>query len=470
MRFLNRLTTHIFAIFWLTQALVLVLALYLLPQFDDRQLTDITNNDQTVLTQMQKNVESELNNLYKHHNQDKNKEEQFLRRALFNQQNTLDTPPLFRFILVNDDGRVFGAPMHEMRNVRNFVTLSDNINEPKRKRYERFEILGPFEIKARYNNYIAYAVRNAPNPQSAFINLIFDRPLLLLLVTMLISSPFLLWLAWSLAKPARKLKMAADSVAQGNLQTHPDLESSGPIEFRTTGRSFNQMVHSLDRMVTAQQRLISDISHELRTPLTRLQLATAILRRKQGEATELERIETEAQRLEAMINSLLQLSRSEYKSALDKEPLLANDLWCDTLEDTQFEAEHVNKTVNIISPPKAWPLFGNRAALESVLENVIRNALKYSNNYIEIRFTSDIQGITIVVDDDGPGVPEEEREQIFRPFYRTDEARDRSSGGNGLGLAIVESAVLRHEGHVEAEESHLGGLRIKLWLPLTHHS
>lgn len=469
MKFLNRLTTHIFAIFWLTQALVLVLALYLLPQFDNRQLSDITDKDQTVLTQMQKSVESDLTDLYSHHNQDENKEEQFLRRALFNQQNSVDTAPLFRFILVNDDGRIFGVPMHEMRNVRNFLTLSDNLSEPKRKRYDRFEILGPFEIKAKYNNYIAYAIRNAPNPQSTFINLIFDRPLLLLLVTMLISSPFLLWLAWSLAKPARKLKIAADSVAQGNLQTHPGLETSGPIEFRTTGRSFNQMVNSLERMVSAQQRLISDISHELRTPLTRLQLATAILRRKQGEATELERIETEAQRLEAMINSLLQLSRSEYKSALEKEPLLADDLWCDTLDDTQFEAEHINKTVKIISPPKDWPLFGNRASLESVLENIVRNALKYSNNYIEIRFTSDAQGITVVVDDDGPGVPQEERAQIFRPFYRTDEARDRSSGGNGLGLAIVESAVLRHEGHVEAEESHLGGLRIKLWLPLSHH-
>ena len=230
------------------------------------------------------------------------------------------------------------------------------------------------------------------------------------------------------------------------------------------------MVNALERMITAQQRLISDISHELRTPLTRLQLATAILRRKQGEATELERIETEAQRLESMINSLLQLSRSDYKSEQYKESLMADDLWCDTLDDAQFEAEHIHKTVKIVSFPKAWPIFGNRASLESVLENVIRNALKYSDNYIEIRFTSDTQGITVIVDDDGPGVPKEEREQIFRPFYRTDEARDRSSGGNGLGLAIVESAILRHNGNVQAEESHLGGLRIKLWLPLSHHS
>ena len=467
MTFLNRLTTQIFAIFWLTQALVLMLALYLLPQFDNRQLTDIVDRDRITLSQIQKSIENELNGNSSHHNKDN--EEQRLRRILSTTPNTDKFPP-FRLLLINSDGRVQGFPMHEMRSVRNFITLSDNLEKPKRKRYDRFELLGPFEIKGQSSTYTTYAIRITPNPQSAFLNLIFDRPLLLLLVTMLISTPFLLWLAWSLAKPARKLKIAADSVAQGNLQTHPELESSGTIEFRTTGRSFNQMVNALERMITAQQRLISDISHELRTPLTRLQLATAILRRKQGEATELERIETEAQRLEAMINSLLQLSRSDYKSEQYKESLMADDLWCDTLDDAQFEAEHIHKTVKIVSFPKAWPIFGNRASLESVLENVIRNALKYSDNYIEIRFTSDTQGITVIVDDDGLGVPKEEREQIFRPFYRTDEARDRSSGGNGLGLAIVESAVLRHNGNVQAEESHLGGLRIKLWLPLSHHS
>ena len=88
---------------------------------------------------------------------------------------------------------------------------------------------------------------------------------------MLVSTPLLLWLAWSLAKPARKLKNAADEVAQGNLRQHPELEA-GPQEFLAAGASFNQMVTALERMMTSQQRLLSDISHELRPPLTRLQL------------------------------------------------------------------------------------------------------------------------------------------------------------------------------------------------------
>lgn len=98
----------------------------------------------------------------------------------------------------------------------------------------------------------------------------------------------------------------------GNLRQHPELEA-GPQEFLAAGASFNQMVTALERMMTSQQRLLSDISHELRT-LTRLQLGTALLRRRSGESKELERIETEAQRLDSMINDLLVMSRNQQKT------------------------------------------------------------------------------------------------------------------------------------------------------------
>lgn len=127
-------------------------------------------------------------------------------------------------------------------------------------------MVGPFSVRDGEDNYQLYLIRPASSSQSDFINLLFDRPLLLLIVTMLVSSPLLLWLAWSLAKPARKLKNAADEVAQGNLRQHPELEA-GPQEFLAAGASFNQMVTALERMMTSQQRLLSDISHELRTPL-----------------------------------------------------------------------------------------------------------------------------------------------------------------------------------------------------------
>ncbi|VTM48874.1 Copper sensory histidine kinase CpxA [Klebsiella pneumoniae] len=101
---------------------------------------------------------------------------------------------------------------------------------------------------------------------------------------------------------------------RATLRQHPELEA-GPQEFLAAGASFNQMVTALERMMTSQQRLLSDISHELRTPLTRLQLGTALLRRRSGESKELERIETEAHRLDSMINDLLVMSRNQAKNA-----------------------------------------------------------------------------------------------------------------------------------------------------------
>ncbi|MDR3432860.1 MAG: envelope stress sensor histidine kinase CpxA [Rouxiella aceris] len=452
---INSLTARIFAIFWFTLALVLMLVL-MVPKLDSRQLTPLLDSEQRQGLMIEQHVEAELAG-------DPANDLMWWRRLF----RAIDkwAPPGQRLLLVTSEGRVIGAQRNEMQIVRNFIGQSDNSDRPKKKKYGRVEMVGPFAVRDGEDNYQLYLIRPSGSAQSDFINLMFDRPLLLLIVTMLISSPLLLWLAWSLAKPARKLKNAADDVARGNLKQHPELES-GPQEFLATGASFNQMVSALERMVTAQQRLISDISHELRTPLTRLQLATALLRRRHGEGKELQRIETEAQRLDGMINDLLVLSRSQHKNELTREQLKANELWADVIDNAQFEAEQMGKTLEVTAPPGPWKIVGNPNALDSALENIVRNALRYSHHHIAVNFTADSEGITIMVDDDGPGVSEEDREQIFRPFYRTDEARDRESGGTGLGLAIVETAVQQHRGWVRAEDSPLGGLRLIIWLPL----
>ncbi|MEQ1962915.1 envelope stress sensor histidine kinase CpxA [Xenorhabdus khoisanae] len=454
---INSLTARIFAIFWFTLALVLMVAL-MAPKLDSRQLTPLLDSEYQQGKNLAKQIEEELisyptNDLF-----------WWLRldRALVQL-----TPPGQRLLLVTSEGRIIDidTPARQVQVVRNFIGQSDNADHPKKKKYGRSEILGPFSIRDGGDHYQLYLVRPAGSPQSDFINLMFDRPFLLPAATMLISAPLLLWLAWSLAKPARKLKNAADEVARGNLRQHPELES-GPQEFLAAGSSFNQMISALETMVTAQQRLISDISHELRTPLTRLQLATALLRRRHGENKELKRIETETQRLDGMINDLLVLSRNQHKNELLRENIKAYDIWHDILENAKFEVEQINKTLDIVSPPGNWVIYCNPAALGSALENIVRNALRYSSSHIAVAFKADNQGVTITVDDDGPGVSPEDREHIFRPFYRTDEARDRESGGTGLGLAIVETAVSQHRGWVKAEDSPLGGLRLVIWLPL----
>lgn len=111
-------------------------------------------------------------------------------------------PPGQRLILATSEGRVIGAQRNEMQIVRNFIGQSDNADHPKKKKYGHVELLGPFLICDGEDNYQLYLIRPANSPQSDFFNLMFDRPLLLLIVTMLISTPLLLWLAWSLAKPS----------------------------------------------------------------------------------------------------------------------------------------------------------------------------------------------------------------------------------------------------------------------------
>lgn len=452
---ISSLTTRIFAIFWLTLALVLMLVL-MLPKLDSRQLTPLLENELRQGVMIERHVEAELA-------QNPPNDLMWWRR-LFRAIEKW-APPEQRLVLVTSEGRVIGAQDTEMQIIRNFIGQSDDVDLPQKKKYGRVELAGPFIIRDGENNYQLYMIRPANSSQLDFINLLFDRPLLLLMVTMLISAPLLLWLAWSLAKPARKLKLAADEVASGNLRQYPELEA-GPQEFLAAGASFNQMVSALERIMTTQHRLLSDISHELRTPLTRLQLATALMRRRHGESKELLRITTEAQRLDGMINDLLVLSRNQHKNALVSESMKANQLWRGVLDDAKFEAEQMGKTLKVPYPPGPWPLYGNPNALESALENIVRNALRYSASQIEVSFSVDKQGVTVHVDDNGPGVSPDDHQQIFRPFYRTDEARDRESGGTGLGLAIVESAIQQHHGWVKADTSPLGGLRLTIWLPL----
>ncbi|MGL5344763.1 MAG: envelope stress sensor histidine kinase CpxA [Plesiomonas sp.] len=454
---LNSLTARIFAIFWFTLALVLLLVL-MLPRWDSRNVTELSAREKVSYQRMANQLGRQLQAL------PADATDRQIRLSLNSNQHSR-----VRVVIQRGDGLLLGSGHMGARDMSSFVSLSEDLQYPRKKLYDQRMVIGPFIVFAHGEMYRLF-LSHPTDPKKGLINYLIDHPITLLAVTMLSSTPFLLWLAWSLARPARRLQRAANKVAGGELTLDPLLER-GSKEFRAAGRSFNQMVSVLEQMVGNQQRLLSDISHELRTPLTRLQLATALVRRRQGESSELARIETEAQRLDGMIGDLLALSRLQLNSHLDREALHADELWEPVLDDATFEAEQSGKTLVIEDVLQPWPLSGNRALLESALENVIRNALRYAYHTISLRFQCDTgsdapQMLHIFIDDDGPGVPPEEREKIFRPFYRTDEARTRTSGGTGLGLAIVDNAIRQHRGTISASTSPQGGLRVIISLPL----
>ena len=179
-----------------------------------------------------------------------------------------------------------------------------------------------------------------------------------------------------------------------------------------------------------------------------------------------------------MISELLLISRQQMHSQMEHNLFPINQLWDDVIKDALFEAEQHQITcdVNIsILHPKKHMIYGNLSLLTSAIENIIRNALKYTKNHIFLTIDlhkneQDDNCLQIRVDDNGLGLPPEEFDKIFKPFYRVDETRTRATGGTGLGLTIVYNIVNEHNGKVWAESSNLGGLAVTIQLPLWKQS
>lgn len=228
------------------------------------------------------------------------------------------------------------------------------------------------------------------------------------------------------------------------------------------------MAISIDNLISNQQRLLSSISHELKTPLTRLQLATALVRRQCEETDSVKRIEREIERMDKMIRELLLLSRQQMNSQVKRDIFYANSLWEKIIKDAQFEAEQrgIAFLTNIRLPKNELQLNGNFRLLESAVENIVTNALKYTKDKIELHIFIQEEFLRICINDNGSGVNPNEFEKIFTPFYRVDEARTRATGCTGLGLAIVSHVIKEHQGSVWAEKSPLGGLSMNIKLPL----
>lgn len=446
---------RIFAIFWFTMFLVLI-AVLSLPHLDPRKSRDIPADHYKKLIGIKQKIEKNFAH------------EQDLRRIIFQLEGPKRSPrdPRPRFVLTDLEGNILTTRDRKdfkLKAVQNFITSIENPEHPKQRLYGHYMVAGPLPITLAQRDLLLY-VGMKWNQPSPFLIRLFDKPFQLLFAVMLVSTPLLLWLAWALSQPARKLEHAAKRVAKGEFFVDPQLEK-GTSEFRQAGKSFNQMVEAVNQMISGQQRLLSDISHELRSPLTRLRMATALASRKQGESPELNRIDTEAQRLEQMIGELLELSRMQVDSHVEREQQPIGSLWEAILSDAQFEAEQMNKTLRYDAIPDRT-ISGNPKLLMSAVDNIVRNAIYYGKDVIQVSLSIHADQLTIAVDDNGEGVPEQELEAIFRPFYRVSTARDRHSGGTGLGLAITENAIRQHSGSIQALRSELGGLRIEIRLPL----
>ena len=378
-----------------------------------------------------------------------------------------------RPVLINlKTKNILGELPEEAPYIRRFANVSSNFSEPKRKNFNKLQLSGPFQVYLGDTASYALYFISYVNPQREIFNYVFDRPTILILIILLITSPLLWWFTRMLIRPISHLQEAANSVALGNFKIDKSLIANGPLEIRQVGQSFNRMASSIDRLISNQQTLLSSISHELKTPLTRLQLATALVRHECGETESVKRIEREIGRMDKMISELLLLSRHQMNSQVERDIFYANTLWTDIINDAKFEAEQQGITflTNIRLPKNELQLNGNSRLLESAVENIVTNALKYTKDKIELHIfiqeEEEEEFLRIRIDDNGSGIHPDEFKKIFKPFYRVDETRTRTTGGTGLGLAIVSNVIQEHQGKVWAEKSPLGGLAVTIRLPL----
>lgn len=275
--------------------------------------------------------------------------------------------------------------------------------------------------------------------------------------------------------PLRRLRKVTQQLAGGDLSARVG-EGIAPRkdEVADLGRDVDRMAERIESLVSAHQRLIRDVSHELRSPLARLNVALELARQSAGagHAAPFDRIERESDRLNELIGQLLMLTKLESESSMAKrEDIDLCQLVNSIVQDADFEARSSSRRV-VATVAEPLLLSGNRELLRQALENLVRNAVRYTETGTEVtvslstKVSAGRKWAHIEVRDHGPGVPESELIDIFRPFYRVGDSRERQSGGTGVGLAISDRAVRLHGGRVRALNAAGGGLVMEMDLSL----
>ncbi|MBT3016301.1 MAG: ATP-binding protein [Candidatus Thiodiazotropha endolucinida] len=273
--------------------------------------------------------------------------------------------------------------------------------------------------------------------------------LALLLVLVILSG---LYISRRMARPMAQLADAANRFGLG--QAQPPLAEKGPREVRNTVRAFNQMQERLQRHISDRSQMLAAVSHDLRTPITTLRLRAEYI--EDDEMRE-KTLATLAE-MESILSATLGFARDEAADEAARSTDLAA-LLTSLLDDHADLGGDVNYT-----GPEKLVFLCRPIALKRALNNLIDNGLKYGAS-VAVRLNELSEGVKIVIDDAGPGIPEESLEAVFTPFYRLEASRNRETGGTGLGLAVARTIVYAHGGKLSLMNRPEGGLRAKVWLP-----
>ncbi len=250
-------------------------------------------------------------------------------------------------------------------------------------------------------------------------------------------------------RPLVKLAKAAERFGKGDYVNN--FRPSGAQEIRKAAYEFDRMAKRINRHLNQRSEMLSGISHDLRTPLTRLKLQLAMLSQKDIS----ESMSKDIDEMERMLNDYLQFAKTQSKEVTTSVELTK------LLKELSQSLD--NKNLDILFQDNIT-LKGRPVALKRSLGNIIQNGLTYGKKvFVTVRKSSN-RGL-ILIEDDGPGIPEDQYKNVFKPFFRLDKSRSLNQSGVGLGLAIVEDIINSHGGNIQLGKSQLGGLQVKISLP-----
>jgi two-component system osmolarity sensor histidine kinase EnvZ len=254
-------------------------------------------------------------------------------------------------------------------------------------------------------------------------------------------------------RPIRRLAEAADTFGKGG-EMSQDFRIQGATEVRIAATAFNRMRARINRQIRQRTDMLSGVGHDLRTPMTRMKLQLAMV----PDSPEIEDLKSDLAEMEQMIEGYLTFARGD-----GDEKAVATDL-SNVISDSISTWQRNGTSIDFhVEDEIKLPL--KQKAFRRCIDNLIANASKYGD-HIWVRAGRRRNDIEITVDDDGPGIPESEQQNVFRPFYRIDESRNRETGGTGLGLAIARDIVRAHGGDITLDTSPQDGLRARIRLPV----
>ena len=250
-------------------------------------------------------------------------------------------------------------------------------------------------------------------------------------------------------RPLVKLAKAAERFGKGDYVN--DFRASGAAEIRKAAFEFDRMAKRINRHLNQRSEMLSGISHDLRTPLTRLKLQLAMLDQKDLS----KKMSKDIDEMEKMLNDYLQFAKTQTQEKTENINL--NNLFADIKNSLNTENLNINFEEDITF--KGRPL-----ALKRCFENIIQNGLIYGKK-VFINVNKGTHRSIILIEDDGPGIPEDQYKNVFKPFFRLDKSRSLNKSGVGLGLAIVEDVINSHGGNIQLGKSKFSGLQVKITLP-----